>query len=115
LVLCENAFDECIRLNVAADDVDAAVDAGTNQLGAGDPVADQPDDMRAPLEQQARRPRANQPRAAGHENAPVAPEIAARGHGLPPVVGEFTNLPSSPTSRRSAHVGPGWMEPDGLL
>src|SRR5262249_59193396 len=74
LVLGEDALQAALTFEGAVDDVDATVETGTHQLRAVDLVADEADDVSATVEQQSRRPGANESRAAGDEHAALAPE-----------------------------------------
>src|SRR5262249_24652354 len=80
LVLGEDALQAALTFERAVDDVDTAVKPGTHQLRAVDLVADEADDVSALLKEQSRRPGADESRAAGDEDAPVAPESFRRGH-----------------------------------
>src|SRR5688572_32693810 len=51
---------------------------GADQLRPGNPVADEADDVRPPLQQRPDRPAADQPGTAGHEDAPVPDRKSTR-------------------------------------
>ena len=84
LVLGKGAFEQRLILDGSADNVDAAIEAGTNQFGAAHGIADQADNVGAVLEQGACGPGTDEAGTAGDEDAAVAPEVILDRHNNSP-------------------------------
>ena len=81
LVLAQGTLEEGLVGDVAGDDLDAMDVARAMELGLGDAVADEADDVGAGLEESADEPGADESCGSGDEGGAVAPEVGGLGGG----------------------------------